>query len=55
MNIILEGVVMDECDQQLVVLLFFKIVLEQVQDVPDLPEPTLFLSLQVQFGDNIAD
>ena len=42
-------------DQRLVVHLFHEVLFKEVQDVPDLPEPTLFLSLQVELGDDITD
>ena len=55
MRVIEEAVVVDDRHQRIPVILLSKIILEQVQDVPDLPELTLLLSLQVQLGDNVAD
>ena len=56
MNIIEKAVVIEDYHQLRFILLSCKVVLKQIQDVPDLPEPTLFLySLQVQFGDDITD
>ena len=55
MHVIEKAVVVDDRHQRILVILLSKIILEQVQDVPDLPKPTLLLSLQVQLGDNVAD
>ena len=37
------------------VILFDEVVLKEVQDVPDLPEPTLSLSFQIELSDDATN